>query len=435
MSYILNLIYVCAAIAYTPFLLYAALTKGKYRGGWTQKLFGLIPRREGNLPCVWLHGVSVGEINLLVGIVSQLEERYPQIECVISSTTRSGYGLAKQKFEGRHVFYCPLDFSWAVKNAIRRIRPNVLMLGELELWPNLINQAHRQSVNVAIVNARLSQNSFAGYRRIRPIIRSVITQIALIVAQTDEYAMRFRSLGANESSVVVAGSVKFDGASSNRNNGTTTELARLASINPTDIIFLAGSTQHPEEELALNVFLDLADAHPDLKLIIVPRHPERFESVAKMLQQQDVRFARRSQLPNTKSQDSRILLVDTIGELGAWWGTANIAFVGGSMGDRGGQNMIEPSAYGAAVSFGPNTKNFRDVVQQLRDRDAAVVVNDAVELKQFVERCLRDPTWMNQMGQRAKALVDKNRGALERTVRSLAPLIERHIDVTLRRSA
>ena len=263
----------------------------------------------------------------------------------------------------------------------------------------------------------------------------MLQRINLIIAQTEEYAKRFVRLGASPSSVVTSGSVKFDGANADRNNRKTNELVSLAGIKQADIVFLAGSTQQPEEELALNVFRELACVHPNLKLIIVPRHPERFDSVAKMLQSEGVEFARRSQLPNADSRDSRVLLVDTIGELGAWWGTAQIAYVGGSMGDRGGQNMIEPSAYGAAVSFGPNTKNFRDVVQQLLARDAAVVVNDQHELKCFVERCLHDHAWMDEMGQRARILVTENRGALERTMRFLSPIMEQHIDITHRRSA
>lgn len=435
LSYILNVIYLLAAIAYSPFLIYAAVIKGKYRSGWMQKLCGQVPQRDGNRPCVWLHGVSVGEVNLLATLVLQLESRYPQFEYVFSTTTAAGFELAKQKFKGRHVFNCPIDFSWAVKNAIRRIRPNVLILGELEIWPNLINEAKRQSISVAVVNARLSQNSFGGYRRIQSVIRPVLQQIDLIAAQSDEYAERFLLLGAPRQNTVVSGSVKFDGANADRKNPRTIELAALAGISPSDLVFLAGSTQSPEEELALDVFRELSRQHPNLRLILVPRHPERFDSVAKMLRREGVRFKRRSQLPESSPQHERILLVDTIGELGAWWGTAQIAYVGGSMGDRGGQNMIEPAAYGAAVSFGPNTKNFRDVVQQLLDRDAAVVVKDREELKNFVERCLQDAAWQRSVGQRAKSLVAENRGALQRTIRCLSPLIERVDDGPIRRSA
>jgi 3-deoxy-D-manno-octulosonic-acid transferase len=219
--------------------------------------------------------------------------------------------------------------------------------------------------------------------------------------------------------------MKFDGAQTDPHNAATERLRRLAGIEANDIVFLAGSTQQGEEQAALAAYRELCGDHPRLRLILVPRHPERFEAVAESLDRAGLAWQRRSRLElEGRRIDARILLVDTIGELGAWWGTASIAFVGGSLGNRGGQNMIEPAAYGAAVSFGPNTRNFRDIVEQMLSDRAAVVVADSRELTSFVRRCLTDATFAETLGARARALVARQLGATARTCKLLSPLIE-----------
>lgn len=421
MSYVLNVLYLALVAAASPWLLWSGVRRGKYREGYAEKLFGLVPSRAGNAPCVWLHAVSVGEVNLLGVLVKELRRRRPDVHVVLSSTTRTGLELARKKYADLTTFYCPLDFSWACRAAMRRVRPNVLLLAELELWPNLIRAAGEQGAQVAIVNGRLGERSWRGYRRIRPLVRRVLRQVALVAVQNEEYRSRFADLGADEVSLVTTGSLKYDGASTDRNNPKTQALATLAGIEPRDVVFLAGSTQEGEEQAALDVYRSLAAEFPQLRLVIVPRHAERFDDVARMLDKDNVQFVRRSQLNETTT--ARILLVDAIGELGAWWGTADIAFVGGSFGDRGGQNMIEPAAYGAAVSFGPNTWNFRDIVTALLSADAAVVVQNPTELAAFVRRCLVDESYALELGQRAQRLVAANLGATARTVDALLPLL------------
>jgi 3-deoxy-D-manno-octulosonic-acid transferase len=230
--------------------------------------------------------------------------------------------------------------------------------------------------------------------------------------------------------VYVTGSLKYDGAQTDRNNPRTQALRELAGIAQDDLVFLAGSTQDPEEQIAVDIFRRLAPQHPKLRLILVPRHPERFNDVAELLDASRLLWERRSKLasqpPAEPGAVGRVLLVDTVGELGAWWGTASIAFVGGSFGSRGGQNMLEPAAYGAAVSFGPNTWNFRDIVAGLRAADAAVVVEDAVALEAFVRRCLDDPAYATAIGTRAQQLVRSQLGATARTVSLLEGLLIRH---------
>jgi 3-deoxy-D-manno-octulosonic-acid transferase len=423
--YLLNLIYLALAIAALPWLAYQAVAKGKYREGFAEKLLGLLPQRHDDRPCIWLHAVSVGEVNLLAPLLAEIEQRLPGWECVISTTTMTGFALARKKYAGRLVCYAPLDFSWAVRAAVRRIRPDVLVLAELELWPNLLRAARASGTAVAIVNGRLSERSFRGYRRLGSLMSGLLDNIDLIAAQNEEYAQRFLALGAAPTRVRVTGSIKFDGAETNRDNPATRRLTRLAGFTTEDIVFLAGSTQEGEEAAAMAAFRALADRHPRLKLVLVPRHPDRFAAVARLLDESGVKWQRRSELgEGPADRVPRVLLVDAVGELGAWWGAAQIAYVGGSLGTRGGQNMIEPAAYGAAVSFGPNTRNFRDIVASLLEAEAAVVVQDEAELTRFVERCLEQPAYVRQLGQRSHDLVLRNQGATRRTVDLLMPLAE-----------
>lgn len=436
-SWLLNVVYLAIILVASPLIVWKAIRTGKYREGFRAKFLGLVPKREGTAPCIWVHAVSVGEVNLMATLIRELRAAHADWQFVISTTSRTGYELARKKYADLTVFYCPLDFSWAVRTALRRIRPTMLVLAELELWPNLITTAKQCGARVAIVNGRLSDHSFPGYRRIRPFISRLLQQVDLIAAQNDESAERFLALGAPAGRVHVTGSLKYDGAQTDRQNPRTQSLRTLAGIGDDDIIFLAGSTQEPEEQIAIDIFRHLAPQHPRLRLILVPRHPERFDAVAQQLDASHIHWVRRIALPsqppalpgvrpaNTLPREkppaepgaaARILLVDTIGELSAWWGTAHIAFVGGSFGSRGGQNMIEPAAYGAAVSFGPNTWNFRDIVATLLAADAAVVVNDATALDAFVRRCLNDPTYARQLGTRAQQLVHTQLGATARTI-------------------
>ncbi len=436
-SWLLNVIYLAILVVASPLIVWQAVRTGKYREGFRAKFLGWVPTRDGNAPCIWVHAVSVGEVNLMATLIRELRTAHADWQFVVSTTSRTGYELARKKYADLTVFYCPLDFSWAVRTALRRIRPTMLVLAELELWPNLIMATKQYGARVAIVNGRLSDHSFPGYRRIRPFISRLLRQVDLIAAQNDESAQRFLALGAPSGRVHVTGSLKYDGAQTDRQNPRTQSLRALAGIADDDIVFLAGSTQEPEEQIAIDIFRRLAPEHPRLRLVLVPRHPERFDAVAQLLDASHLPWQRRSQLdpaprsatasrlnipnsplpiPHSLLAPRSSLLVDTVGELGAWWGTAHIAFVGGSFGSRGGQNMIEPAAYGAAVSFGPNTWNFRDIVATLLAADAAVVVNDTATLEAFVRRCLDDPTFAEQLGTRAQLLVRTQLGATARTI-------------------
>ncbi|MEN1681850.1 MAG: 3-deoxy-D-manno-octulosonic acid transferase [Planctomycetota bacterium] len=424
LRWLLNTAYCAALLLLSPAIAWQAWRTGKYREGYREKLLGAVPRRSGDRPCVWLHAVSVGEVNLLATLIAELRRRRPELELVVSTTTKTGHELATKKYGGEHtVFYCPLDFSWATGRAMRRVRPDLLVLAELELWPNLIASAKRHGARVAVANGRLSENSHRGYRRIAPLVRRVLAMADVVAAQDAATAERFTDLGAER--VAVTGSLKYDGAETVRNIPRTSELRRLARFGEGDTVWLAGSTQAPEEAICLRVFTRLRDEFPSLRLILVPRHPQRFKEVAALLSDSGIPWRRRSELtPQPEAPNPQpLLLVDTVGELGAWWGLADIGFVGGSFGDRGGQNMIEPAAYGVATCFGPNTRNFRDIVAALKAADAARTVADEAELEAFVRRCLVEDQFATGLGLRAAELVASQLGATARTVDLLEGLL------------
>ncbi|MGC4007287.1 MAG: glycosyltransferase N-terminal domain-containing protein [Pirellulales bacterium] len=345
-------------------------------------------------PLVWFHAVSVGEVNLLAPLLAAVERDRPSWQAYLTVGTVAGYELAVKKYPRTTVSYAPLDFSWAVRRALRIIRPDLLVLVELELWPNLIELTHRAGVPIAVINGRLSETSFRGYLRIRPLVRGSLTRLDRISAQTEDYAERFRALGAAVERVVVTGSLKFDGAALRSKRTGHRALARTLRLARRNAGLLGRQHRRAEEALAIETWNELRGEFPNLKLVVVPRHPERFAEVARLLTEAAVPFVTRSasrdDAPHATSYDA--VLVDVIGELNAWWGLSTIGFVGGSLNDRGGQNMIEPAAYGVATCFGPNTRNFRDVVALLLAADATVVVADGPALTAFVRRCLRART-------------------------------------------
>ena len=419
MPWLLNLAYVALLLAVSPVLLYRRWVLGKYRDGWSEKLWGRLPERDGSRPCLWLHAVSVGEVLQLRPMMKLLTAQRPDWDFVITTTTRTGLDVAKKEFSQHTVCYCPLDFSWAINRAIARIKPAAIVLVELELWPNLVLTAKRLGVPLALINGRVSEKSFRGYRRIRPFIARLLRCFDLLAVQNREYGDRLLSLGAPSERLHLTGSIKFDGALSDRTNSKTTELRQFFGLRSDDKVFIAGSTQAPEESFALDTWQALRAEFPDLRLILVPRHKERFEEVAALVASRGLSLQRRS---NAVREAGDVLLLDTLGELSACWGLADIAFVGGSLTQRGGQNMLEPAAYGAAVLFGPNTWNFRDIVEQLLARDAARVVRSPSELTATVRELLQQPSAATELGRRACAFVGTQQGAASRTVELLLRL-------------
>jgi 3-deoxy-D-manno-octulosonic-acid transferase len=441
--YVCNLVYLIALLFASPWILWQAIRHGKYRRGFAAKLFGQVPRlssRTSDSRCIWFHAVSVGEVMVLEPLIRAARQKWPRRVFVISSTSRTGFELARRRFADEIVTYAPLDFSWAVTRAIQRLDPEMLVLVELELWPNLIWAAHRAGLRLAIVNGRLSAKSATGYAWIRPLVARLLQKFDLLAVQNDEYADRFRQLGALKETIVVTGSMKFDGARTDRDNPRSRRLAAWANLGESDRLFLAGSTQAPEELFALDAYKQLKPLFPKLRLALVPRHPQRFEEVARMLAASGLTWARRSSARGQDQEppvppDVHVLLIDTVGELADWWGRANIGFVGGSFGNRGGQNMIEPAAFGVATCFGPNTINFREISAMLIQANAARVVSSPTELMEFVRHCLTDPSYAHDLGQRAVTLIEHHRGAVARTMGAFESVLQRQSGRRSTRSA
>ncbi|HZU37893.1 MAG TPA: 3-deoxy-D-manno-octulosonic acid transferase, partial [Gemmataceae bacterium] len=359
MPYLLNVFYALGFLLISPWIIYKACTTGKYRRGVWHKLTGQAFLRRSSKPCAWFHGVSVGEIHLLQQVVAGFRRRHPGWECLLSTTTDTGLEEARRRFPDLPVCYWPLDFSWAVHRALRQINPSVILLAEGELWPNFLLAAAHRGVPVMVINGRMSPRSYGHYRRLSWLTRPLFARLGHVAAQTEDYAGRYVALGVPAERVHVTGSVKYDGVKGNRHNPRTAELRRLLAVGAGQLIWIAGSTQEPEEQIVLDIYRRLKGQHPELRLFLVPRQRERFEPVATLLARSGLPWARRSALTGPVPDASAVVLMDTIGELGALWGLADIAFVGGSLdGKRGGQNMIEPAGYGAAVVFGLHVWNF-----------------------------------------------------------------------------
>jgi 3-deoxy-D-manno-octulosonic-acid transferase len=426
MSIVLDALYLLVLVACAPALVFRAWKTGRYRQGWSEKVLGKAPWRIAEGPCIWFHAVSVGEVMLLRPLIAEIERRRPNWQVVVSTTTQTGLAVARKTFPELVTFYAPMDFSWATRRAMARVRPTVLALVELEIWPNLVAAAKAQGAKVAIINGRLSRRSHAGYRRIRVPLAATLRRIDAVAAQSQGYADRFVDLGVPDDRVRVTGSVKYDGLESDRGNARTRAIRHQLALAPTDLVFVAGSTMEGEEEAALAAYLQARTRHPRLRLVLVPRHPERFDRVASMVERSGERVMRRSGAgPASRGEGvPPVLLVDTVGELAAVWGLADVAFVGGSLTPgRGGQNMMEPAAYGSAVFFGRHTSNFRETVEHLLSVGGARAVADGRELTEALVDALDDPESAADRGAAARTFVLAQEGATSRTLATLDRLV------------
>lgn len=420
-GWLLNGIYVLILVAVSPILIYRRISQGKYRHGWNEKLTGRLVRQHPDRPCIWFHAVSVGEVVQLQKVVEGTASRFPDMEIVITVTTNTGYDVAVSKYGQHTVRYFPLDFTWAVSRALDSLRPSLVALVELELWPNFILIARQKRIPLMLVNGRMGAKSHRGYSRLKWLMARLLGCFDVLAVQSETYADRLRSLGAPADRVIVTGNIKYDGVQANRGNPKTEELRQAFELSTTDRVFIAGSTQDPEEAYAIEAWNDLRTEFPDLRLILVPRHKERFEEVATLIQERGFRAIRRSQSkppvdPSRGNAANAIRLLDTLGELAACWGLADIAFVGGSLTNRGGQNMIEPAGYGAAVLFGPNTWNFKDITEALLQANAARVIDGRDQLREAVRDLFQRPDEARRMGDAASTFVASQQGATKRTI-------------------
>jgi 3-deoxy-D-manno-octulosonic-acid transferase len=436
-----NSLYLCALLILSPWILYRSWKTKRYRNGWSEKWLGQVPEVKESLPeggskplVFWLHAVSVGEVQVLRTLIDAILIEWPNAQIAISTTTQTGMELAKKNYAKHHLFYMPLDFTWAVRQAISRIKPNWLLLAELEIWPNLVSQAVLSGCRVAIINGRLSENSFKGYRRLRWLLKPSFAKLTFVGAQDETYAQRFISMGVASQRTHVTGSLKFDGANTDRRHTEITTRRRELGLEDDDLVWVAGSTQYPEEELIIKTFQSIRTLNrfSKLRLILVPRHPERGNEIRQQVDSSGFRCIQRSQTrqnqnavhsdvsgqtPDQQSaKDWDILLADTIGELRWWWGLATIAFVGGSFGTRGGQNMIEPVAYGAPTAVGPNTVNFKDVTRIFMDANAIKTLQTPSDLEPWIFEMLDTPTLRDEIGRRGILVASQHRGATSRTI-------------------
>ncbi len=422
----INLLYLCLLLIASPFIIYKQITQRKYTQGARQKLLGLLPTSDGSAQSkVWFHAVSVGEVLQLRQVIDQFREAVSDANILITTTTQTGYAVALEKFPDAEVAYFPMDFTWSVRNALQRVKPDLVVLVELELWPNFIRIAHSLDIPLVIINGRLSENSFKGYQKIRPLMSGLLQRFKKIACQADEYAERLIALGSPSDKVITTGSIKFDGVRTDRGNPKTLELRTWLHIQDDEQVLIAGSTQDPEEAMVLDIYSRVIKEFPKLRLIVVPRHPERGEAIATQIQQYGFSCLCRStgetmdRYCSVRPATVVVGLLDTVGELGGCWGLADVAFVGGSFGNRGGQNMLEPAAFGAATCFGPNTKNFKHIVELLLAADGAKRVNSKEELEQFIRTMLSNQTLRAEMGTRAQSLVLNHQGATRRTIQIL----------------
>jgi len=437
MPWLLNVLYLLVLFVASPWLLYRGIKTGRYHHGWSQKLLGIVPGdvadRLGATPVIWLHGVSVGEVQLLKPVLERLRQRNPSATFVLSTTTQTGMELAKKILPNELLIYFPFDFTWSVKRVLRTIKPRLLVLGELELWPNLIASSTSMGVPIAVVNGRLSERSFKGYRKYKRLTSSMFSKLRLVAAQDATYAERFVACGVAASRVQVTGSTKFDNVTFDRRSEPVEQLRNLVGLEEHHVVWIVGSTQAPEELVAARAFMKLREEWPHLRLIVVPRHQERFASVYRELQEMGTGPVRRSLIGGATSagsggaifaSDWRVLLVDTIGELRWWWGLADVAIVGGSFGDRGGQNMLEPAAYGTNLAFGPNTQNFRDISELLLLEGAATRLQGLDDILPWIREQLANAEPGRERGARAQRVVRRHQGALERTVDALQAILD-----------
>ncbi|MFC1782519.1 3-deoxy-D-manno-octulosonic acid transferase [Planctomycetota bacterium] len=428
---LLDIIYILLMVLLTPFVLYRMIAKGRYRRGWKER-FGFVPPRSSDQPCIWIHAVSLGEINAIGSLVKQLHKTLPQYEIVISSTTDTGIARAKKLYSLSHqVFFFPLDFSFAVRRAFQRLRPRLCVLMELELWHNFSVIAQKHNIPLVIANGRISSSKgFPRYKKIAPLARPMFRRLSLVLAQDETYAQRFRFLGTSAEKVKVVGLLKYDTAEVTDKVGGVDELARSLNLSPDQMLWVAGSTGPDEEQIILDSFQQLLreKALKKLRLIIVPRKPERFDEVAKLIESRDHRLLRYSQVKAGKYQpthddDNAVILGDTLGDLRKFYNLARVIFVGRSLVPMGGSDMMEAAALAKPVVVGPYTENFMETVQKLTAAGAIEIVADGRQLIQVTKKLLLDKTAAHQMAQHARQVILDNKGATARTIEHITQLL------------
>ena len=406
----------------SPYWLYQALRHGKYRRGLAERM-GKVPARIGSLEgarVIWIHAVSLGEVLAVVGLVNQLRRSLPEHRLLISTTTDTGQDMARKRFGEENVFYFPMDFAAAIRPYMQTLRPEMVVLAETEFWPNFLRLADESGARVAVVNARISDRSLPRYQRFRWFLRRMLAHIHLFLAQSEQDRERLQSIGAGSERIQITGNLKFDVPLSSA-SPIVDSLRRSFSAEGAGPILVCGSTVEDEEAPLLKAFENILVGHPHAAMILAPRHPERFDSVAKLIENMGIPSYRRSVWAG-ESLAGRVLLVDTIGELAALYALADVAFVGGSLVPRGGHNIIEPAQHGVAVVTGNHTENFRDIVWLFQRCDAVRIVGVS-ELPLTLMQLLDHDDERRALGRRAKETILSQMGATARTLGALKSML------------
>jgi 3-deoxy-D-manno-octulosonic-acid transferase len=410
-----------------PHFLFQALAHGKYVAGLRQRL-GSVPQVNGK-PVIWLHCVSVGETQAARPLAKRLKQQFPHYDLVVSTITLTGQNLARDVFrnDAASIFYFPFDWRWTVRRSLNVVNPAVVLIMETELWPNFLRECKTRQIPVAVVNGRISRQSYRRYRMIKWFLRRVLSSLSIAVMQSETDAGRLKELGMAKEKLFTAGNLKFDAELASELTNTTEELQKRFAVKSEAPLILAASTHAPEEQIILESIQKLRQKQP-VRLMLAPRHPERFNEVAALLQKSGLTWTRRTNRPDANDSTATVVLLDTIGELPATYELADIVFVGGSIVDKGGHNVLEPAAAGATVVTGAHTHNFHAIVELMNEAGALVqlpALPDAVasdEIAYVFEKLLASPAEREELGRRAKQLIRVNQGAADRTMQLIAPL-------------
>jgi 3-deoxy-D-manno-octulosonic-acid transferase len=405
-----------------PYWLLQMMRHGKYRAGLRQRL-GRVPSKLAARPekrTLWVHAVSVGEVVASSAVIEVLQRKFSTHRVVVSTTTDTGQKLAAHRFGEENVFHFPLDFAFAIRPYLAALRPELVVVAETEFWPNFLGLAKRSGARIAVINCRISDRSLPGYKRFHFWLPKVLDNVDLFLAQTDDDRRRLIEIGAPQSRISVAGNLKFDVAPPTP-PAIVASLGESLSQSGAGPVLICGSTLEDEEGPLLSAFSNILANHPKAVMILAPRHPERFATVAELVEKLGFRLWRRS-LWSGESLAGGVFLVDSIGELAALYSLATVAFVGGSLVPRGGHNILEPALYGVPVITGNHYENFRDIVNYFRERNAVRVVGVA-ELPLVFLELIESREARETLGRNALAALESQRGATARTVDSLVQLM------------
>ena len=418
-----TLLLIGAGIASLPYLLWRCLRGATYLQDLSER-FGDVSLPRGTLyGCLWFHAASVGEAQGLQPIIAALRDRFPSRPVVLSTFTPAGKALAQKTVpQAERVFLLPFDLPWSAGKVARCLRPSALIVQETELWPNLYRELGRLQAPIVLVNGRLSPRSFRRYVRVRPFMRRVLANVSLILTQSDSSAQRFQCLGVPAHKIRVVGNTNIDRALSQAEQPMPPHPmeAMLAERR----VLVAGSTHEGEEAVLLSVYQRLRAQHRDLCLVLAPRHLERVETVTRHVQARHLSAIRRSQYPGASSARPDVVILDTLGELVAFYRLCAVAFVGGSLAPIGGHNILEPVTFAKPLLFGPHMHHFPELADLLRNADGAIQVRDETDLYTQTSRLLTNPAEAAAMGQRALQALDSSRGALQRVCEMLTEVIE-----------